>query len=308
VIRTIDIRFLLSALSILFLGQINDMYSTPARGKSVTSEHLLPDIKPWIKGAKPDIYEKKQLFQYINGAADVFFEYGFLRVISQKYTEGERTLLLDIYQMESAEAAFGIFSFRRDPSSKTLDIGGGCSLSDYNLLFWQGAYFIQIMAYSSDEVMKNILMRFARATSQQIGESSPVPALIKNLPAPGKLPGSEGLVGGPIGFKDKLYLGDDDLSLFRDGSSYGVFASYLFEQENGQLFLFDMVTESQAQKGKQRVIDALKKKFATENTGEEIFVDSRGRYYSTAASDRFLYIFFKASSQNVIRRLLAGTK
>jgi hypothetical protein len=305
--RAIDIRFLLFVL-FFFLGQIDEIFSTPTTGKSSTLESLLPDIKPWVKETKPDIYEKSQLFQYIDGAADIFFEYGFLRVISQRYTGRDREVLLDIYQMESTEGAFGIFSLRRDPSSAPLDIGGSCSLSDYNILLWLGTYFIQIMAYSSDEVMKNILIQFARATSQQIGESSPVPALVKNLPLSGKLPGSEGLVSGPIGFKNKLYLGDDDLSLFSDGSGYGAFASYRFEQENGQLMLFDMVTESAAHKGKQRVLNALQKKFAAQNSDDEFFVDSRGRNYSVCVSGRLLFIFFKASSKNVIHRLLERTK
>ena len=59
------------------------------------------------------VYKGTSLWGYINGGADVYLEYGFLKVLVQDINRDEENYKIDIYFMEDSAAAFGIFSVSR---------------------------------------------------------------------------------------------------------------------------------------------------------------------------------------------------
>ncbi len=59
------------------------------------------------------VYKGSSLWGYINGGADVYLEYGFIKVLVQDINKDEENYKIDIYFMEDSAAAFGIFSVSR---------------------------------------------------------------------------------------------------------------------------------------------------------------------------------------------------
>ena len=59
----------------------------------------LPEvINSWSLSEKPDIYAGDDLFQHINGGAEIYHEYGFIRVISGVYKNRElKSINAEIY-------------------------------------------------------------------------------------------------------------------------------------------------------------------------------------------------------------------
>jgi len=68
------------------------------------------DLDGWTPVGDPEQYEGLDLYELINGGAEVYHEYGFRRVLAQEYGDGaNRYIAVEIYEMESAAAAFGIY-------------------------------------------------------------------------------------------------------------------------------------------------------------------------------------------------------
>ena len=64
---------------------------------------LLPSdnaVKGWKQSTAPKIYKDSQLWEYINGGADVYLDYGFQRVATVDLSSGKRTVVVDIYEMK----------------------------------------------------------------------------------------------------------------------------------------------------------------------------------------------------------------
>jgi hypothetical protein len=73
-------------------------------------------IRGWKRTGAPERYNKEGLYGYIDGGAEIVLQYGFRELAVFKFKPaadaptGEKELVLEFYRMESAEAAFGIYS------------------------------------------------------------------------------------------------------------------------------------------------------------------------------------------------------
>lgn len=114
-------------------------------------EGLLPgQIGSFIRMGESEIYTGEDLFLYINGGADLFQEYGFVRVIAGRYGRGEAAAYnAELYEMRDSGGAFGITSLRTDESGESVVLGGAAGkINDYYLNLWKGKYLLTLVAVS----------------------------------------------------------------------------------------------------------------------------------------------------------------
>lgn len=94
-----------------------------------STETLLPiaaHAHPWIQAKDAEIYTPENLSDYINGGARPYVEYGFDQMIHAVYahkTEPGRRMVIDIYEMDSPLAAYGIYSTMRPPGADGVQLG-----------------------------------------------------------------------------------------------------------------------------------------------------------------------------------------
>lgn len=132
---------------------------------------LLPaddGIDGWQEASEPVIYKGEDLYDYINGGAEVFFEYGFKQVLVQEFEKEKKQIILDIYEMSSSEAARKIFTDRSSDSDKQLSIGQDARLSDYYLIFRSGPYFVAVTGLDAEPETTQGIQSIARAVSNRI--------------------------------------------------------------------------------------------------------------------------------------------
>jgi hypothetical protein len=164
-------------------------------------ESLLPSRLPegWTVIEGPRLYNKKTLFEHIDGQAELYLKYGYQRSVFASYQDRKRSesqIELDLYDMGNVLQAFGVFSRFR-----TADQPGGVGLDSYlddrSLLFYKGRYFVMVYANEADPPL---LKEWALAVSSRISDAAPAPREIGYFPAKGLKPGSiqyfsEGLLG-----------------------------------------------------------------------------------------------------------------
>jgi hypothetical protein len=130
-------------LFLMALGILTFSCSQDGRVEDILA--LLPEageINEWKRISDPLIYEGEELYDYINGGAEVFLERGFLRVLVQEFQKGQKQIILEIYEMSSTEAAREIFLYRCSDSDQRLPMGQGACRGDYYLMLHNGPYFV----------------------------------------------------------------------------------------------------------------------------------------------------------------------
>ncbi|MCP5005102.1 MAG: 4Fe-4S dicluster domain-containing protein [Planctomycetes bacterium] len=124
----------------------------------LVEDGLLPEtISPWNRDGKPDVYiGSRKLFEYINGGAEAYLAYSFIRVLTAKYRikSPEKSIKIDIWEFENSDDAFGVFS--RDKAGDVVEIGSRASLFENYLWMWHGKYFVSIEPYTDNVTQDDV--------------------------------------------------------------------------------------------------------------------------------------------------------
>ncbi len=174
-------------------------------GQDALSAYLPADgaAPGWTKDGSPQEFAGEELYAYIDGGAEIYQEYGFRRVIVQDYRNiTGKSVSLEIFEMETPEAAYGIFSFKRSGKGKSVPLGSGGELEDYYLNFWKGRILVTLTGFDEAAATIDGLLAVAGAVDRKIREQAGVPSLVSALPIEGLKPGSAKYLKGLIGLNN----------------------------------------------------------------------------------------------------------
>jgi hypothetical protein len=177
----------------------------------------------WRPAGRTEVYKKDGLFGYIDGGAEIFFQYGFeeLSVIRYGGDRGsgrtdEKSVAIEIYRMASPADAFGIFSIRRDGSEATSPrVEADHWLSKTQASLAKGDFFISIQAEGcrSDEVEA-----FAAEVASRIQAPREHPVPLSWLPTDGIISRSERCIRGGLAAAEESPLLAPDFWGFGQGT------------------------------------------------------------------------------------------
>jgi len=179
---------------------------TPATGPS---DSVLPGtdaLADWEMVSEPENYGPDNLWDYINGQAEFYLNYGFLRVDTAEYRaeSGSPSVVVEIYQMASPEEAFGIYAAERNPDDRSVEIGSGGYLGSNVLNFWQEKNYIKLMSFEAGAGDEDALTALARGISELSPAGVGVPEVFSYFPEEGRVEASERYF--PRGFLGQAYL------------------------------------------------------------------------------------------------------
>ncbi len=132
---------------------------------------LLPEaakIAEWQRFGEPELYQDEALFDYLNGGAEIFFDFGFKRALVQEYTRGSAQIILDIYEMSSFNGARDIFQKRASADYQQISVGEEGRLGDYYLIFYKGPFFVAVTGLSMEPGVIEGIESIARAVAERI--------------------------------------------------------------------------------------------------------------------------------------------
>ncbi|NOX97753.1 MAG: hypothetical protein GXO98_06835 [Nitrospirae bacterium] len=204
-----------------------DRYFPLSREKSEL-ENLLPpsSFSPgWRREKKPSSYNPGNLYEYIDGAAELYLDYGFKKLVTALYLyEGKKdySLIIDVYDMGSELNAFGIHSSYRGSEAQLLEIGSEAYLTDYTLAFYKGKYFVYLQAGNPSGENKTSMKKAAQIVAERIPGQAEQPRELSYLPGENLLKNTsiyvpKGLLGYhflPGGLQAEYQLGKEKILLF----------------------------------------------------------------------------------------------
>ncbi|MGQ9731088.1 MAG: DUF6599 family protein [Candidatus Zipacnadales bacterium] len=141
------------------------------------TELVYPEVIGQFRLVEPvQVYDKQTVFGPIDGAAEQYFRYNFVRLYRGVYTGGNEHIVADVYELASSADAFGVQSAFLTPDP--VNIGQQGYIADSQLTFWQGACFCRLQGRG---VARESLKQIGWALSQAIGLPGPEPDMLALL-------------------------------------------------------------------------------------------------------------------------------
>jgi len=150
---------------------------------STAMQDLLPSsLHQWKVSEAPLSYPGRSIFDYMDGAGEVYLAYKFEDLLVQRYAcPGQEEILVEIYDMGSPRGAFGVFTYMmgRGP---TVPIGQDGEYKSGLLCFWRGRYFAYIKIDNENDQAKNAVFELGKWISAAIHEDGERPEILRFLP------------------------------------------------------------------------------------------------------------------------------
>jgi|GEM_PF-1291049 len=144
------------------------------------------DLPGW-KVEAVETYTSQQLYGYINGGAELYLEYGFRMVSAQRCVQQKNEFMVDIYEMISPLAAFGMWSISHRTCASTLQgVQYSCVTND-QVLFARDKYFVNITMYDRSNETRAAARKAAEVLAKRIrGTNAELPPAFASGPLASK--------------------------------------------------------------------------------------------------------------------------
>jgi len=216
-------------------GDVKDIYQS------------LPDqVMDWKAEGEDAVYDRDTLFDYMNGGAEVYLAFDFKQVFSRKFKRAEDDeIILDIYDMGSPAEAFGVFSCDRE------DEGAGIGQdSEYGfglLRFWQGRYFVSVIATGDDLAAKPAVLELGKAAAVLLGPEGARPEMLGMLPEEDLIKDRISFFHSNVNLNNRFFIASENI-LNLERSTDCLFAEYgAGEQNTVKLMIVHYLDEAAAE-------------------------------------------------------------
>jgi ABC-type amino acid transport substrate-binding protein len=231
---------------------------------------IFPTLKGWTQKGKPDVYTPDNLFEYINGAAEVFLSYDLQALATITYENRKKnSFTVDVYRHNNNRNGFGIYSAEKPQDGNFIPIGAQGYYEKGILNFLKGTYYVKMSGYDLGDNDKQVLTTAAAAIAETLKGTVGVPTAAKCFPGKGKQANSERYI-------NRNFLGHSFLhSAFT--------ADYEINGRKFQVFIIESENAGDVEKILQSYLDFLKKKGLNveENKNLYRFQDPYYRSYGT---------------------------
>ncbi|AKJ63418.1 DUF6599 family protein [Kiritimatiella glycovorans] len=174
-----------------------------------------------VAASETECFGPEELFEYINGAAPLYLDYGFERLAHRVYRFEKGSLTADLYAMPDPTRAFGIYAAERDAEATFVETGAeGYRWGDV-LRFFRGRYYVKLYADAGEDTVP-LLVRAAKAIDARLPGRAVLPSATTWFPEKGRVPHSLSYtVEPPLGvealapaWKARYRCGDEESTLW----------------------------------------------------------------------------------------------
>ena len=140
--------FFITAIAIVFAVECSN------NGGQVTISNpenaLKTKLGDFKQKSKTKIYDKDNLWNFVDGAAESYFSYGFEKAAVADYIEGSTEITVQIFSFDKPLNAFGIYAESRAPDDIFIEVGTEGFLAPGYLMFYEGGFFVRISSFNQN--------------------------------------------------------------------------------------------------------------------------------------------------------------
>lgn len=153
---------------------------------------IFPELKDFQKSGPPDEYLPDNLFEYINGAAEVFLSYDFEKLVTISYrNKTNQSLTIDIYRHSNLNNGFGIYSQEKPQDGEFIQIGSQGYYEKGILNFFKGCYYVKMSSFDLGDKDRELLGKAAQLIANKLESPIKFPIPLEAFPEMNKIKNSE---------------------------------------------------------------------------------------------------------------------
>jgi hypothetical protein len=266
-------------------------------------QQKLPDrVMAWTGETEDRIFDQKTIFDYIDGAGEMYLSYNMKNCLSRRFTSKNRpALMLDIFDMGSSEDAFGVFTHQQD--GDPIDIGQGARSGPGWLNFWKDRFFLSIYAEEETVDAENAVRELGKAVADRITSLGHKPDILLRLPEIGLEPNSIRYFHDNEMLDYHYYLSDENI-LNLGPETKATLADYRVGKEDARLLL---VSYPDPEKGEKAFAGLLAHYLSDWNDGGAARLEN-GKWSTASLKGNLLTFVLEADSPDLAQNLLQQVK
>jgi hypothetical protein len=244
-------------------------------------------------------YTGKELYDYINGGAELYLSYGLVSMTGCKYNGGNDLpqVTAEIYEMTSPANAFGVYTQSRDKEEQ--DYGQGSQSFPDFILFWKDRYFVTVSAQGVTSESKKAIQYLAARIDKSISETGNKPSIIDLLPEENLAPAGFLYFHHYIWLNAYFFIADYNIIAI-DEQTDAVLAKYGDANVRAYLLIVEYPDEAKASEA----FRSLKEKYAPELTaGKPVIQLEDKTWFTTWQEGNRLSAIFNGNSREETEKL-----
>jgi len=267
--------------------------------KTMRMNELVPyEMHGWRAQEKDDIYDRATLYQYMNGAAEIYLSYSFQQLLVRRFVKDQQPdIIVELFDMGSSEDAFGVFTHSRE--SEEMGIGQDSEYRGGLLCFWKGKFFVCVLTERQSPSTESAVLDLGRAISSAIEDTGSKPKLLDFLPAEGLLPRSVRYFHKHTSLNYHYFVADQNI-LHLDENSKALLARY--QQAEGKSYLLLVQYQNIAQAN--AAFDSFVTAYIPEAKQTAMVQLEDGKWSAAKVVQQFVIAVFDAPSKAVAEMLL----
>ena len=262
-------------------------------------QKALPEkVLSWTKAEEDQFYDPQTIFDYIDGAGEVYRAYHMKRCLSRRYVAPQApSIILDLFEMASSYDAFGVFT--HDPDGDALAVGQGGVYRSGWLGFWKDRFFISLYADEETEAATKALRELAFKVASLIKKEGPKPQLLSRLP-------KKGLQAASIRYfhdhpvLNRHYFVATDNILLLGSQTEAVLAAYQLKEGGAHVLLVKYPDEGMAKEA----YSSFLKHYLPDADHSGMAKLENQKWCGASMKGPFLAVALEADSQQIARNLL----
>lgn len=291
--------FLLNFLAVFFLILF---FGGVAMGNQL--ESLLPQkVKDFEKPDQAKSFDRKNLYDYLDGGAELYLAYDFQSLLVQDYKTGEKSITVEVYLMETSQDAFGLYSL--DQEGENIQIGDRANYGSGLLKFWKGNYFVRITDMNGNDQNKEAILELGKDIDGKMKMKGLEPKLLSKLPSEGLISNSQRFFHKQIILNNLYFLSTENLLNLNESTS-AVMGDYLLGKMNLKLLLVFYPDTSSA---KSAFVNFCTKYLKVKPSGNRIIQKvEEGKFVGAELEKNYLWLTFESKDEKATGAFLRNLK
>lgn len=164
---------LLVVLSLAIFSGCGEKETAPAAEKSqLFLKMTLGGIE---RSSEPKTYVGEDLYEYIDGGAELYHQYGFVQVSTAYYAKGEDEVVADVFEFANSDHAYGLYSALRPDEFKAVAMGVEGFSATGSTVCVKGPYVVRVTGFDESSATANVIAKVASALTQQVPGTTDLP-------------------------------------------------------------------------------------------------------------------------------------
>ncbi|MCL1932296.1 MAG: hypothetical protein FWF53_00570 [Candidatus Azobacteroides sp.] len=247
-------------------------------------------------------YTGKELYDYIDGGAELYLSYGLVSMTGCKYNgDSLPQVTVEIYEMTDSKNAFGVYTQSRDKEES--DYGQGSQSFPDFILFWKSRYFVIVNTQEVVPESQKAIQYLAKLIDESIPEAGDIPAIVNLLPKEGLVPAGFLYFHHYIWLNAYFFIANQNIININEQTD-AVLAKYGEADARSYLLMVEYPDEDQAAEAYKQLRD----KYAPECTPTDPFVQLEDKtWFSVWTKGNKIAAIFNGISREKTEELYKST-